>query len=562
VIMLDVVFEGMQAWNQTGLLIGGFMLLFIGGGMAGFELYWRIKGVPVKGRISGIQAVKTKDTDERWDEPTENVVSEKSIKDEEEGGGKAVVVITLIIVAIPMLFAVLGAGMAYKYISLTSSGIHAEATVVRNRASSDSDGTSYYAVIEFRDQKGMLWEVDDNVGGSSPTYQEGESVGVYYDAGDPERFVIHDFWHYMGIALGFMAIGSLGLVVLSVLYIKHKAEKAGQALGDGQKKIQSYKGEVYYPVYEYQDMNGERIEQVGKMGGNSFLNIMPGKRVRLLMLPDRPEQVKNSSWLFLILGTTFVLPGIFLLYMAFTQFENTPIALLFVLIIVGVVALRARSGIKALKEKLSGMDMDGSGVSSLGSHVESDSTNRSPNILAVLTQGAKLGKNARLLSAEEVSVRVKKQALQASTIGYIVLFLALGCSVGSYFTGLDMLDLSLKGQSGVGKVVDINSRRSSSTSGGSSGYSYYAVVSFNDAQGEKVRFEDGVGSSHPFYDMGDDVDVLYDPDRPIDAIIDRGLLNWGLSGGLALGALLLLLLGVNTLKQARAHGGMRYRTRM
>jgi hypothetical protein len=62
--------------------------------------------------------------------------------------------------------------------------------------------------------------------------------------------------------------------------------------------------------------------------------------------------------------------------------------------------------------------------------------------------------------------------------------------------------------------------------------SYYPVVRFETADGRAVRFESGVSTSD---DVGDGVEVLYDPDDPDDAKL-AGFFNlWGLSlifGGL------------------------------
>ena len=51
------------------------------------------------------------------------------------------------------------------------------------------------------------------------------------------------------------------------------------------------------------------------------------------------------------------------------------------------------------------------------------------------------------------------------------------------------------------------------------------MVSFKDDSGKAVKFEDNVGSSHPLKKRGDIVDVLYNPARPKDAMIDRGIFN-------------------------------------
>ena len=557
--MFDVVFEGMQGVNQGGLLFGGLILLLIGGGMIGYEIYWRRKAVLVKGRVSGVRVTNAQDIKDELDQGERDIEEEFDKDEEEKSIGKAGLFFGLLFFVFPLVFAVLGANLGYKYLSLTSSGIYVDAVVVRNEASSDSDGTTYNAVVEFRDHSGLLWELRDNVGGGSPAFQKGERVGVYYDAEDPERFVIEAFWHYMGIALIFFTVGSLIFGLLCFLFFKHKKEEAQKKLGtvpvsssSPKPKKTSFANEMYYPMFEYQDLNGDRKEQLGMVGTNSLLSMKPGTRVKLLMFPDNLEKVRRAHWIFMIIGVFMAVPGVVLLYIAITQYENTPISFLFMLAMMGFIAFRMRISVSSIKDKIEDV------AASSGAE---NPMQRGKNILQIIRQVKRGLGEGRMLSSEEVLVRVKKQAGQAKVAGYILLVLVIGCSIGSYYSGLGMLDLTLKGQPSIGKVVDINSRRSSNTSNGSS-YTYHAVVVFNDAQGNKVRFEDSVGSSHSIYDRGDKVDVLYDPARPIDAIIDRGVLNWGLSGGLALGAFLLLLMAFSSLKKARVHGGMKYRTRI
>lgn len=49
---------------------------------------------------------------------------------------------------------------------------------------------------------------------------------------------------------------------------------------------------------------------------------------------------------------------------------------------------------------------------------------------------------------------------------------------------------------------------------------FYPIVEFVTAKGEKVRFEHSVGSNPPRYEAGDIVDVLYKPHSPENATID------------------------------------------
>ena len=91
---------------------------------------------------------------------------------------------------------------------------------------------------------------------------------------------------------------------------------------------------------------------------------------------------------------------------------------------------------------------------------------------------------------------------------------------------------------------------------------YYAIVGFIDGNGRSVEFEDSVGASSPMYKRGDAVGVIYYPDEPKDAIIDRGIFNWSLSGGLAVGAFLTLLMAFHNFRVSRRFGRSKHPDRV
>ena len=544
--MFDIVFGFMESLNLAGMLLMGGVFLLLGGGMIGYELYWRMNAQAIKGRISAVRMVSARNC---INEQREKYDDEGEGAKEEAAGKKGKIAVTIFVslfLALPLIFSVIGVYTIYKYYSLTSSGAYAEATVVRNERFYDSEsGTSYFAILEFRDQRGKLWEVRDSFGSSSISFQTGTQVGVYYDESDPERFVIDDYWHSVGIGMIFAGFGFLFLAVAGM--IAFFAKRKSMEVKSGGKTNTS--GEMYYPVYEYQDINGNRMERVGLIGRNSLLGIMPGKEVRLLMFPDKPEKVRKPMTFLLIFGLVFLLPGLFILYQAVSSFEGTPASLVIMFLIIGVVGWRIRIAI----------DKAPSGAINEAWTAFQEQRKSGKGFNFGISSGKQNNKMVEL-GQSEIDVRAKKQAGQAIITGYIALLIVAGLSVGSYYAGLDMLEMTLNGQRAQGEVVDINSRYSSNSN--SSGYTYYAVVAFKDAAGNKARFEDSVGSSHSLYKGGDRVTVLYNPENSGDVIIDRGIMNWGLSGGLALGALVLLLLGISALKQGRENSGMRYRTRI
>jgi len=88
-------------------------------------------------------------------------------------------------------------------------------------------------------------------------------------------------------------------------------------------------------------------------------------------------------------------------------------------------------------------------------------------------------------------------------------------------------------------------------SGTGNSYTYSPVVDF-EVDGQTYKFKDSVGSNPPGYRRGDSVAVLYDPDQPRHARIDRG--KWNRLVPVLVGAFgaLLCSLGIWTLSRRRA----------
>ncbi|MGI8796561.1 MAG: DUF3592 domain-containing protein [Acidimicrobiia bacterium] len=91
-----------------------------------------------------------------------------------------------------------------------ATAVDVEGTVLghqsrRSRSTSGGSATSYYPVVQFATAEGRSVEFTDQVGGSPPSHDVGETVPVKYDPGDPE---------HARIATGFRLWFGPGLIVL------------------------------------------------------------------------------------------------------------------------------------------------------------------------------------------------------------------------------------------------------------------------------------------------------------------------------------------------------------
>ncbi len=512
--MFDLIFSALSAWNALGLFLMAFVFLAIGGGIVGYSLFWRLKAKRIRGRICGLMM---------GDAPTE---AEDSVQTNVSAEGSTVggFIVIFFFVLFPLIFSGIGAWQAYGYFSLTTSGRYADAVVVRNESSHDSDsGTSYKAVLAFTDHSGQEREVTDMISyGSSPSFDTGTRIGVYYDPVNPARFVIDDFWHNMAIAIIFIAFGFMFILFFGLIFYFGNREKAAP---ERTKKKKGSGGEFYYPIYEYKSLQGERMEHIEDVGGTTFLHCLPGKEVTLLMLPGDPPKVKKASVLGLIFGLFFLLPGLFIANVAVSQFEISFLSVLFVLGIIGYGVFRVYQKYLLIpeEERRKGWAM-----------IRSGEAFKPENISYTSSSKIFSGSKGRRMTPEEIRARIGSQKRMTVIGAFVMILIAGGLGVGAYYAQKSMVEYSTRGIKAEGKVTGFESKDSDDS------IVYHAIVEFTDQSGNSVKFQDSVGSSHPSFKRGDAVSVLYLPETPSAAMVDRGIFNWVLSGGLILGAALFL----------------------
>ncbi len=519
--MFDLIFSVLEAWNALGLMLMAGVFLLIGGGMLAHHFYWRICARSIEGRVVGLRFVQT--TKSYSETPDAEAQNSKG----------ALLVFGFFFIIFPLIFGGVGAWFAYGYYDLTANGIHADAFVVRNEITTGSDGdSSNTTILRFTDSNGQSWEVRDSISyGGSPSYSEGERIGVYYDPGEPERFVIADFWHNMAIAIAFMGFSVVFILIFCLIFFFSRRKNS---IGSGGGVTTQ---DAFYPVYEYRTPQGERAEYIDSIGtGAYFLHVLPGTRARLLMFPGHPPKVKKASLVWLILGLIFLSPGLFIGYVAVSQFRFS----------LGMIALLlAGFGFAAYKlmvflEKIPKADREKGWKAFRSGEFLSDE-----NFTITMDDASKKG---RLMTPDEIRVGIPKQRRAYRLSGVIMLLIGLGLGAGGYYAGKNILALSRDGIRAEGEVVDLRSKSTDD------GYVYHAVVRFKDQNGQDAQFEDSVGSSSPMMKRGDRVQVLYPPGKPSGAIVDRGIFNWSLSGGLAAAALLFLWGALSSLSTAARAG--------
>jgi hypothetical protein len=140
------------------------------------------------------------------------------------------------------------------------------------------------------------------------------------------------------------------------------------------------------------------------------------------------------------------------------------------------------------------------------------------------------------------------QAQQDKVTGWVApvfLVVGIGLILGGMKQGETMTRLMTKGVHASGTVVRMEESHSSD------GTTYKPVVQYRSRGGEEREFASSFSSSPPMYEAGESVGVLYLEQAPHEEIIDHGVLNWGLTGGLYLAGALTILFSVRAWSGSR-----------
>ncbi|MBU0485074.1 MAG: DUF3592 domain-containing protein [Proteobacteria bacterium] len=500
--MFDAIFSSMKAWNMIWMLFGGLIVLGIGALMIWDFVSVRLSRRRVYGQIVGVRMTGEKAPGSKQEEKPEQKPTTGSKPKESFGQlfrrspfsaifGSA---FALVIICVPLSFLVFGGWQSYDVLTLRANGIVVPAVVVDIERKSDGESdTTYAPVLAFTDRQGKQWQLTDRLSSSRKKFKRGDKTEVYYDQANPQRFIMKDFWRYMIFNLVFMSIPFL-LYFLLAYTSRHKQKAAGR-----EKK--NYASEMYRPVFEFKNLQGELVQADGDSTSNWISNKIPGRLVKILVDDENLDTVRRPGQISLIIGLIFVAPGLLLISGAIANFEFNVYSMLIGLAVLGYLAYKLSRIIKP----------------------RSEWETRSEFKTRMSREREKKHPAGRTLTDGEIRERVLHHDRSALLWSPLMAMIALGLFAGGWYLYLDLQGFSGKALSVQGEVVRLESRSNSGSNAG--GPTYYPVIRFLANGEKKVSFTDKIGSNPPLYQIGDQVKVLYDPESPGKAIIDHGLLN-------------------------------------
>jgi Protein of unknown function (DUF3592) len=283
----------------------------------------------------------------------------------------------------------------------------------------------------------------------------------------------------------------------------------------------------YQSVAEYVGLDGMRRWVESSVGSSAPLGSV-GDKVTVLLKEGEPDRAILKSPLSYAMGAVIAAMGLGSCAMFFATFHATRTSL------AGAGVVSVLTAYKLLGAKRS-----------KGFSLQEWQAKRQALRGRVYTDATK--NEIRWADREAIGAAAAKQ--QKTNRFAIPILIAAG--VGAMVLGAHLYRTTnvflAKALPATGRVVDLVANHSSNS------WTYAPVVEF-EAEGRKYRFKDSVSSNPPSYRPGDVVKVLYDPDGPRNARIDRG--RWNLAIPLLVSAVgaLLCSLGVWSASRRRSAG--------
>lgn len=504
--MIGFVFEIMGAISQLMFIFMGLVFLSLGAALSGYPLWQRLRCPRVKARIVELYGDRTPPVVDNDDDKVESVQRQgwrsselKSSISKTPGNALAGGFVILLFLGIPLLFIAIGSYFAYDYFTLKTDGVMAEAAVIRIEEYTDSEGdTSYTPVVQFQDRAGYVQQHKSRV--SSRNFDVGDRVTVLYRADDPGHFIIDDFWHNMVVPLICIGMGSL---FLFLMFFAGRAQRRPRGnVSSAAAKSRAF-STMFYPVYEYVAPDGRLLRAQSKDASNWIPGHLPGTEVMIGLKPDDYESIEKPSLALFIFGLICLAPGAFIMQGAVRGLDWGWPLLVAAALIFGSIGFKLSKTIKprelweTREQFRARLNLKKSDKGRSGNH----------------------GKKGLLLTPQAINDHLQQHDRAMAVWSPFYIVLATAMIVGGYYLYHKQSGFEVQAIKTQGEVVRMISKSDSE------GTTYYPVIGFTTPGGKKVEFSDNVGSNPPSAARGDKVRVLYNPERPSEAIVDRGWFN-------------------------------------
>jgi hypothetical protein len=331
-----------------------------------------------------------------------------------------------------------------------------------------------------------------------------------------------------GLAL--MAVG-IGIIVVEVRSRRRTMPVRARVIGFSVGKSANPNMSPLHTVAEYVGLDGRKYYVEASTGSSAPLHAVDDE-VAVLVTPGQPDRAVLKSSLSFFLGGGIALLGLVFVVVFRATFRLNLYSAVMAALVVGGLALKIRRSWRKRPLTLEEWQAYKNGF--LSTKVFTDETK---DKISWADPG-------RVVAAIEAHRKANRFAVPT------LLVLGIGLLLLSYHFYGKTEDFLQTAQRAPGRVMGL---RAADSSDGETTYS--AVVTYTDDHGRQFTFEDSLSSTPPMYAVGQEVNVLYQPENPNEAGIDRGIWNYSFTALLGVPGAALLMCGVY---QARKRFGTRY----
>ncbi|GJL85280.1 MAG: hypothetical protein DHS20C02_10550 [Micavibrio sp.] len=339
----DIAFDAMAAWNQVGLLIGGLVLVALGGLIIGNFVYWRLKAWRFTATIIGVRVEPGSKGQDMYYPVLEYTTPEgQTVQATADGGssllgnkipGKRVRVLVMRndpeTVRIKGYFLpILGMILLLPGLGLMVAGFrHAELNIYTLVVAA-----AFFVYIGFRLSKIIKpkdeWEeVSEFQQRKSKEREEKQQAMKVLDKDEVMKLIkkqdkVNRFWVPIMLLVGLGVAGLGGYLGKDLTTLLAVGEAVEGRVVDVKSEYSS-DSTTYYPIVEYQSLQGKTVKFKSKVGSNPPMN-RTGDIVSVIYDPHRPDKamIDRGIWNWAASGGC-VTGGLLLAWLALGTFAGT-----------------------------------------------------------------------------------------------------------------------------------------------------------------------------------------------------------------------------------------------
>lgn len=308
-----------------------------------------------------------------------------------------------------------------------------------------------------------------------------------------------------------LAAAAIVFLIVSIFLISaHRflGQETEIVIGELIGQVKTGKKAMYASVYKFTALDGlERICRSGISSSNMTTKPI-GTPQKIRYRTENPNQAKVKNNSFLLLGVLCLTISVILAFIYFSSVETSITSILLLLVFLVYFAFRIfnRFEGKNITEKFQKMDRK-----------KEFFENLAKNTRPISDDEIFLGAESFKSEQSKYNAMLKKWMPVNYTIAFGMIF-------GSLYWTYDVYQFSQNSVTTTGKIIDFKQSRSTSSDGRTI-YTYAPIVAY-EVNGEKLEHTSKVSSSSPSRKTGEMVEIMYNPENPNEAMIERGFMNY------------------------------------